>query len=54
MENLQKELNKDLLDMILTESLRQWNDFKEDRTECTIEDFIEFTKEIVETYFTEE
>ena len=54
MENLQKELNKDWLDMILTESLRQWNDIKEDRTECTIEDFVEFTKEIVETYFTEE
>ena len=54
MENLQKELNKDWFDMILTESLRQWNDFKEDRTECTIEDFVEFTKEIVKTYFTEE
>ncbi|MEE0930532.1 MAG: hypothetical protein UIM53_05985 [Acutalibacteraceae bacterium] len=34
------------LDFILAESLRQWNDFLEDRQDCTLEDFIEFTKEI--------
>ena len=51
MNNLQNELNKDWLDMVLTEALRQWNDFKEDRTDCTIEDFVEFTKEIAEMYF---
>lgn len=53
MENLQNELNMDWLDMILKESLRQWNDFKEDRTDCTMEDFVEFTKEIAQMYFME-
>ena len=51
MDNLQNELNRDWLDMVLKESLRQWNDFKEDRTDCTMEDFAEFTKEIAEMYF---
>lgn len=51
MDNLQNELNKDWLNMVLTESLRQWNDFKEDRKDCTMEDFVQFTKEIAEMYF---
>ena len=31
---------------IIDEALRQWNDFKEDREEFSIEDFVEFAKEI--------
>lgn len=53
MDNLQNELNRDWLNKVLTESLRQWNDFKEDRTNCTMEDFVEFTKEIADMYFME-
>lgn len=34
------------LTMILEESLRQWNDFKEDRLDCTVEDFVEFVEDI--------
>ena len=53
MENLQNKLNRNWLDMVLEESLRQWNDFKEDRVDCTMEDFVEFTKEIAEMHFME-
>lgn len=53
MKNLQNKLNKNWLDMVLEESLRQWNDFKEDREDCTMEDFVEFTKEIAEMHFME-
>lgn len=34
------------LKMILDESLRQWNDFKEDREDCTLEDYNNFIFEI--------
>ena len=51
MDNLQNELNRDWLNMVLKESLRQWNDFKGDRTDCTMGDFAEFTKKIAEMYF---
>lgn len=43
--------NSKWLEEVLTEALRQWNDFKEDRANCTVEDFVEFTKEIAEMYF---
>ena len=45
--------NKEWLDVVLVEALRQWNDFKEDRKDCTMEDFVEFVKEIAEMNFNE-
>lgn len=48
---MQNEMNRELINELLTESLRQWNDFKEDRQDCTVEDFVEFTKEIFEERF---
>lgn len=45
------KLNSEWLDMVLEEALRQWNDFKEEREDCSMEDFAEFTKEIAEAYF---
>lgn len=33
---------------LLNEALRQWNDFKEDRKDCTFEDYNNFILEIFE------
>ena len=43
--------NMEWLEVVLGEALRQWNDFKEDRKDCTVEDFVEFVKEIAEMHF---
>lgn len=51
MDNLQNELNKDWLDMVLTKSLDQWNTSKKNETNGTVEEFVEFTKEVAEIYF---
>ena len=42
------------LDIVLTEALRQWNDFLDERKDCTMEDFAEFTKEIACEYEVED
>jgi hypothetical protein len=42
MNNLWKEW----FNYVLYESLRQWNDFADDRKDYTLEDFVKFTKEI--------
>lgn len=34
------------LQEILSEALRQWNDFKDDRKDCTLEDYNSFILEI--------
>lgn len=36
------------LQTVLDEALRQWNDFKNDRTDCTLEDYNSFILEIYE------
>jgi hypothetical protein len=33
---------------VLDESLRQWNDFADDREDCTLEDYNNFVLEIAE------
>ena len=49
--DLHENTNREWLDTVLAESLRQWEEFSEDRKDCTLKDFIEFTKEIAEMYF---
>lgn len=34
------------LKILLDEALRQWNDFKEERKDCTLEDYNNFILEI--------
>ena len=36
------------LKAVLDEALRQWNDFKNDRKDCTLEDYNSFVLEIYE------
>lgn len=36
------------LEKLLAESLRQWNDFKEERKDCSLEDYNNFILEIFE------
>lgn len=49
MSNLQNEMNKDWLDMVLAKSLEKWNE--KNRENKSAEDFVEFTKEIADIYF---
>ena len=49
MDNLQNELNKEWLDIVLAETLKEWN--KENKEDYTIEEFVEFIKEIAEIKF---
>lgn len=50
MNNLWKEW----INYVLDESLRQWNDFADDRKDYTLEDFVKFTKEIACEYEVED
>lgn len=49
--SMQDDMNMEWLSNVLEESLKQWNDFKEDRANYTVEDFVEFTKEIARDKF---
>lgn len=41
-------MDKTVFNIILDEAYRQWTDFKEERKDCTLSDFVSFAKEIAE------